>query len=197
MFTTGYGDYRGGNQNSWYTSSFSGTSSASPIVTGAAACIQGALKAAGKSTLSPEAMRSLLTNTGSAQQSSTCAPVTQHIGPRPNLRAALGSLNLNGGTQNDSQKEWHYVQVNAGSPHPYPNNYQNGHYYSKDGAEKVAIHFSSFDTEEGWDYVLVYDSSNQLIWTYTGSKAPFWVVANGTYIKVLLVSDEYVTGLTE
>ncbi len=203
VFTAGYGDFQGGSQNVWYTSSFSGTSSASPIVTGAAACIQGALKAAGKSALSPEAMRTLLASTGSPQQSSTSAPSSQNIGPRPNLRAALDSLNLSSGTQdnnqnnnqnNDTRKEWHYVQVSAGSPHPYPNNYQNGHYYSREGAEKVAIHFSLFDVEDGWDYVLVYDGNNQLLAAYTGTRAPFWVVASGTYIKVLLVSDEYVTG---
>ena len=38
----GYGDAQGGaSQNTWYTLRFSGTSSASPIVTGAAACLQG------------------------------------------------------------------------------------------------------------------------------------------------------------
>jgi hypothetical protein len=42
----GYGDAQGGaSENTWYTLRFSGTSSASPIVTGAAACIQGRAKA--------------------------------------------------------------------------------------------------------------------------------------------------------
>src|ERR1043165_2148023 len=40
--TLGYGDAQGGaSENVWYTLRFSGTSSASPIVTGAAACLQG------------------------------------------------------------------------------------------------------------------------------------------------------------
>ena len=40
--TLGYGDLQGDpSENRWYTLRFSGTSSASPIVTGAAACIQG------------------------------------------------------------------------------------------------------------------------------------------------------------
>ncbi len=52
----------------WYTSSFSGTSSASPVVTGSVACIQGRLKARGKSLLTSDGMRNLLRNTGSPQQ---------------------------------------------------------------------------------------------------------------------------------
>ena len=44
--TLGYGDAQGGSsENRWYTLRFSGTSSASPIVTGAVACIQGRAKA--------------------------------------------------------------------------------------------------------------------------------------------------------
>jgi hypothetical protein len=39
--TCGYGDLQGGsNEDLWYTDTFSGTSSASPIVTGVIACIQ-------------------------------------------------------------------------------------------------------------------------------------------------------------
>ena len=44
--TLGYGDAQGGaSENTWYTLRFSGTSSASPIVTGAVACLQGRAKA--------------------------------------------------------------------------------------------------------------------------------------------------------
>jgi hypothetical protein len=43
--TCGYGDAQGGaSENRWYTHRFSGTSSASPIVTGAVACLQGIAK---------------------------------------------------------------------------------------------------------------------------------------------------------
>ena len=52
--TTGYGDAQGGaNQNDWYTLRFSGTSSASPIVTGAVACLQGHAKAKRGRPLTP------------------------------------------------------------------------------------------------------------------------------------------------
>lgn len=91
VMTMGYGDRfdAGGDESQYYTATFSGTSSASPMVTAAAACIQGALQGAGRSPLLPAAMRELLTTTGTRQ-----AVDTRNIGPRPNLRAALLKLRL-------------------------------------------------------------------------------------------------------
>ena len=44
--TAGYGSLQatGANREGWYTDQFSGTSSASPIVVGALACVQGLLR---------------------------------------------------------------------------------------------------------------------------------------------------------
>jgi hypothetical protein len=90
--TTGYGDLQGGsNEDLWYTDQFSGTSSASPIVVGALACVQGVLKARRRPVLSPTRARSLLRSTGSPQTSATGRPSTQRIGKRPNLRQLIQS----------------------------------------------------------------------------------------------------------
>ncbi|WNZ64073.1 S8 family serine peptidase [Myxococcus sp. MxC21-1] len=90
VVTLGYGDrFNGGSENTYYTATFSGTSSASPIITGAAASLQGALQARGRFPLSPLALRDVLSSTGSAQ-----APDARRIGPRPNLRAALNRLGI-------------------------------------------------------------------------------------------------------
>jgi hypothetical protein len=90
--TTAYGDLQGGsNTNLWYTDTFSGTSSASPIVTGALACVQGVLKASGRVPLSPARARELLRATGSPQQDEPGRPATQRIGNRPNLRQLIAS----------------------------------------------------------------------------------------------------------
>lgn len=91
--TTGYGDLQaGGNEDLWYTDTFSGTSSASPIVVGAVACIQGALRSASRSLLTPATARNILRTTGSAQTDAPGRPATQRIGNRPNLRQALNQL---------------------------------------------------------------------------------------------------------
>lgn len=91
--TTGYGDLQGGtNEDLWYTDTFSGTSSASPVVVGALACIQGALRVAGRPLLTPATARDILRTTGSAQTDAPGRPASQRIGNRPNLRQALERL---------------------------------------------------------------------------------------------------------
>ena len=91
--TCGYGDAQGGNdENRWYTHRFSGTSSASPIVTGAVACLQGHAKATNGAPLSPAKARSILMRTGTSQAAGPGVPVSQRIGPLPNLGKALAMV---------------------------------------------------------------------------------------------------------
>jgi subtilisin family serine protease len=89
--TLAYGDAQGGpSENSWYTLRFSGTSSASPIVTGAVACLQGFAKRRLGRPLTPAEVRDILQSTGTPQvDDAPRAPLAQHIGPQPNLTAAL------------------------------------------------------------------------------------------------------------
>ena len=85
--TTGYGNLQGGPQNQWYTSSFSGTSSATPIVVGAVAAMQGIYKArTGGTPLDGQTIVEVLRATGTP----TTGP--QLIGPRPNLALAVPAM---------------------------------------------------------------------------------------------------------
>jgi hypothetical protein len=89
VYTTGYGSlYSAEGKNKWYTATFSGTSSASPIVAGACLLLQSTYYAGTKSFLPPGQVRLNLRTTGSAQQAGTY-PTSQNIGPRPNASAAL------------------------------------------------------------------------------------------------------------
>ncbi|MCP4203099.1 MAG: S8 family serine peptidase [bacterium] len=90
--TLGYGDAQGGAENRWYTLRFSGTSSASPIVTGAVACIQGRARAKNAAPLSPAEVRQLLVSTGTPQTAGPGVPLTQHIGPQPDLERAFAGI---------------------------------------------------------------------------------------------------------
>jgi hypothetical protein len=94
--TAGYGDLQGpaGNEDLWYTDQFSGTSSASPIIVGTVASLQGALRGANKTLLTPATARNLLRSTGSPQQDEPGRPATQRIGNRPDLRQALVQLGV-------------------------------------------------------------------------------------------------------
>jgi hypothetical protein len=106
--STGYGDLQGGaDKDLWYTDQFSGTSSASPIVVGTLACVQGARRASGAALLNSAAARTLLRGAGSPQQDGPAftfstnmsgtgysqnhpvRPQTQRIGTRPNLRQIM------------------------------------------------------------------------------------------------------------
>lgn len=90
--TLGYGDAQGGSENRWYTLRFSGTSSASPIVTGTVACIQGRARAKTGSFLPPANVRKLLVKTGTPQEPGPGVPLSQHIGPQPNLEEAFRKI---------------------------------------------------------------------------------------------------------
>jgi len=89
--TTGYGDLQGGgSEDVWYTETFSGTSSSSPLVVGCVASMQGNRKATGQPVYTPAQVRQRLQTTGSPQQDAPGRPATQRIGNRPNLRQLIG-----------------------------------------------------------------------------------------------------------
>lgn len=89
VVTTGYGSLFNpdGDPNQRYSRLFFGTSAASPIVTGAAAALQGIARADGRSALTPQEVRQLLRGTGTPQ-----ATDPRQIGPLPNLRSAIATL---------------------------------------------------------------------------------------------------------
>lgn len=85
--TTGYGDlFDPGSRRKEYTGQFGGTSSASPIVTGAVAMIQGALKGKKLAVATPKEMRQALVKTGQVRAGSA------EIGPLPDTNRALKRL---------------------------------------------------------------------------------------------------------
>lgn len=90
--TTGYGAiWSSEGINQYYTATFSGTSSATPLVAGAAIVVQGVHKARTGTVLTPAQVKSLLRATGAPQQDGA-NPATQQIGPRPDITAAIQAL---------------------------------------------------------------------------------------------------------
>ncbi|MEQ4924277.1 S8 family serine peptidase [Proteus hauseri] len=81
--TAGYGDLFHSDNNHTYTANFSGTSSASALVAGAAAIIQSWYKNKTQNVLSPLQMRELLIKTG------TFPLLKDKIGPLPNVNNAI------------------------------------------------------------------------------------------------------------
>ncbi len=93
--TCGFGDQNCGAAEEFkYTVDFGGTSSATPIVAGALACVQSILKAAGENPLTPGEARTLLRATGSAQTDGPNGPASQRIGNLPDIRSMVSHLGL-------------------------------------------------------------------------------------------------------
>lgn len=92
VVTTGYGNaYSAEGENYYYSNSFGGTSGASPIVVGAVTLLQSLNQEHTGNRLSVNEIRDLLISTGKPQVGGT-APVTEKIGPLPNVFAAANLL---------------------------------------------------------------------------------------------------------
>ncbi|MFZ5968242.1 MAG: M4 family metallopeptidase [Bacillota bacterium] len=89
--------------------------------------------------------------------------------------------------------QWYYENVSIDTPHNYSNNYNATYDYSKPGASKVAVHFSQFETESGYDFVYIKDKNGNVIAQYDGTKSAFWAIVDEDKITVNLVSDYSVT----
>ncbi|MEM7305466.1 MAG: S8 family serine peptidase [Planctomycetota bacterium] len=86
--TLAYGDLQGGPAVQEYTDIFSGTSSATPIVTGAGVALNAMHREAFGTDIDPLTMRSLLESTGTPQTSGG------DIGTRPDMRTAVRQLGI-------------------------------------------------------------------------------------------------------
>lgn len=94
VWSTGYGNAPNSpaDPNRSYTDRFSGTSSASAMVAGAAACLQGALQFRTPDKLPPDQIRNILIETGFPQTG------TRHIGPLPDIMSAIETVPIAGVT---------------------------------------------------------------------------------------------------
>ncbi|MGX1461431.1 subtilase family protein [Bacillus thuringiensis] len=83
-----------------YTSSFAGTSSASPIIAGAAASIQGIAKNNQEKVYTPSQLRDILSDSSTGTKSND--PTSDKIGVLPDLKAILSKLGFSPNLSNDS-----------------------------------------------------------------------------------------------
>ncbi len=80
------------------------------------------------------------------------------------------------------------------TPHPYDNNSNETWIITQPGAAVIGLHFTSFTTESGFDFVHILDVNDTEVATYDGSLGEFSsVTVNGDTIKVTFTSDGSVT----
>ncbi|MFC8058240.1 S8 family peptidase, partial [Bacillus cereus] len=105
-----------------YTSSFSGTSSASPIIAGAAASIQGIAKNSQGKVYTPSQLRDILSDSSTGTKSND--PINDKIGVLPDLKAILSKLGFSPNVGNDSSivfpEEQEINKGNQGSTITFP-----------------------------------------------------------------------------
>lgn len=89
--TTGYGSLYNGGPNATYTNSFSGTSSATPMVASAVVAVQSFAKNELGILLTPQEMRSLLIDTGTSQGEGWGEG---NLVPQPNVKEAILELHI-------------------------------------------------------------------------------------------------------
>lgn len=76
------------------------------------------------------------------------------------------------------------------SAHPYSANSSEVQTITHVGADSISVYFDYIDTEANNDYVLLLDSEDNVIDSYTGSRSPLWSVpVAGDTVKIKLVSD--------
>jgi serine protease len=90
--TTGYGALSALDPDALYTSSFNGTSSATPIVAAAAAAVSSAYIARTGHAATPAQVRQALRSTGSPQDTTSAGVDAGHIGPLPDVGKALAAI---------------------------------------------------------------------------------------------------------
>lgn len=118
VFTTGYGGYAtyGGDANQRYTSGFSGTSSATPIVASAVALLQSVAIRLLERRLTPAEVRQFLVSTGRAQTGANAA--TAPIGPLPDLAAACAALLQQHPPSLATWSSWGHYHLGSGDTDP-------------------------------------------------------------------------------
>ena len=164
VVSCGYGNLQGDPlpEEQWYTSSFSGTSSASPIVVGSVASLQGMVESAYGFSLDASLARTLLVATGTPQEQ----PQT-HIGPRPNLVGAWGLVASQGlgrvsGTVTDvvSAQPLAGVSILVAETGAFVSTDAAGHYAVVAQAGTLTLDFEDFFHETKSVPVPIFDGSN-------------------------------------
>ncbi len=118
--------------------------------------------------------------------------------------AGSGSIVASWTTSGGGTPQWNYVSHSEETPHNYSNNKTYEFVYEKAGAQQVAVHFATLDTESNYDFVYIFDKNGTQLYKVSGAlisggsgsafgRTDGWVVVSGDKVTVRLVTDYSVT----
>jgi len=89
---------------------------------------------------------------------------------------------------------WDRVAFQMESAHPYADNFTAEWEASVDGAQRIALHFSKFETESGYDTLTFYDRDGKVLGTMSGElgEDAFSPVFATDYVRVVFTTDRSV-----
>lgn len=107
-------------------------------------------------------------------------------------------------TVSSGTPQWNYVGFVRQTPHNYANNSTYTFTYEYPGASSVAVHFTTLNTENNYDWLTVYDENDVQLYRVSGNlisggagsafgRTDGWVVATGSKLRVVLETDYSVT----
>jgi len=160
--------------------SWSGTSMATPHVTGIAA-----LLAAEFPEMSNVEMRNRIIETAKP-----LAGVRGKVSSGGLANAFLALKNEKPPQDPNDPSSWATKNVEVSTPHPYKENFTATYEVKVDGAKEIAIYFKKFQTENKYDTVTILDSTGKQVDVYSGGNDDtISAVVSGSNAKIVFKSD--------
>lgn len=170
----------GGQYDSW-----SGTSMATPHVSGVAALVL-----ANEPNLTGEEVKARIiatTNTLAALRGKT-----KTAGIVSAFKAVTNTTNP---PDASDPENWQTVPASVSSVHPYSRKTSEVFEASVPGAAEISVYFEKFETESNYDKVTFYDRSGNVVGEMSGNNSgSFSPTISGDYVKMVLTSDDSVEG---
>lgn len=164
--------------------SWSGTSMATPHVSGVAA-----LLLANEPNLTPTEIKDRLIKTARPLSSLRGKVVSAGV-----VNAYYALENQQAPIDPNDPYYWSKQSESAETEHPYTHNAKKEWVFKVEGAAKVAVHFTGFNTERGYDKVTIYDAAGNSVKVYSGELGDFYTsTVNGDTVRVEFVSDASVS----